>query len=233
MHRAEVSIVAGRAVGELGHLQRAESNRAGILEALQRGRRRRGDEIAADARAAGDDFAGLVIHVLVCQRHAVQRAATSALGERRVSSVGRLECLIRFDRHEGIQMRLPFRDPVETGLRHLARGNALVRDRACDRGQRHQGRFDAHRTTLPVCTTKNVDGSRSNGSVPAIAAKPSNAGPMELAMRVATSVSTGTPAALAMAWISFAVRLVIWYLPLLLARGYGPNPGPPCSKPLG
>ena len=33
-----------------------------------------GDEIAADLRAAGHDLAGVVIHVLVRQRHAVQRA---------------------------------------------------------------------------------------------------------------------------------------------------------------
>ena len=39
--------------------------------ALQRARCRRRNEVAANARAAGHDLSGLVIHILVRQRHAV------------------------------------------------------------------------------------------------------------------------------------------------------------------
>ena len=81
-------IVTGRAVGELRHLQRAQPDRAGILQALQCRRRRGRDEIAPDLRAAGNDLAGLVIHVLVRQRHAMQRAAAFALRKRRVGGIG-------------------------------------------------------------------------------------------------------------------------------------------------
>src|ERR1700690_3370619 len=121
-------------------------------------------------------------------------------------------------------MGLPSRDPVETGLRHLARGDVLVRDRFGDRGQRHQGRLGAHLAALAVCTTTKVEGSRSNGSVPATAAKPSKAGPMELAMRAATSASTGTPATSAIALISFGVGLVVRHLLLARRAAVAPNP---------
>src|SRR6185437_7121409 len=104
--------------------------------------------------------------------------------------------------HEGIETGLPLRNPREAGLRRLARGEVLLRDRLRDRGQRHQGRLDAHAGFPAACTRTKLAGSRSNGSVPATAAKPSNAGPMELATRAATSVLTGTPATSAIALIS-------------------------------
>src|SRR5258708_6713297 len=91
------------------------------------------------------------------------------------------------------------RPPSPTTRRR--RRDALVGDCLRHGRQRHQGRFGPHRVALAVCTTTKVEGSRSNGSVPAIGAKLSNAGPMELAMRAAISASTGTPATLAMAII--------------------------------
>ena len=58
-----------------------------------------GDEIAADLRAAGHDLARVVIHVLVRQRHAVQRAAIVAFRQRRVGGIGR--------RQRGVGSRSP------------------------------------------------------------------------------------------------------------------------------
>ena len=84
-------------------------------------------EIAADLRAAGHDLAGVVIHVLVRQRHAMQHAGVVALGERGIGGIRRGERFVRLDRHEGVEARLPLRDPVEAGLRHLARGDFLRR----------------------------------------------------------------------------------------------------------
>ena len=78
-HRAVMRVMPGRAIGEFHHLQRAEPDRAGILQALQRGRGRGRDEIPADLRAAGHDLALVVIHVLVRQWHAVQHALSSPL----------------------------------------------------------------------------------------------------------------------------------------------------------
>src|SRR4029079_2098976 len=108
--------------------------------------------------------------------------------------------------------------------------NLLVRDRLCDRGQRHQGRLGLHRAAFSVCTRTKVAGSRSNGSVPAMTAKASNTGPMELAIRVATSGSTTTPAISAVALASLAVGLVMLQSPSL--PGCGLNQVSPCSRRL-
>src|SRR5712675_1830458 len=63
----------------------------------------------------------------------------------------------------------------------------------------------------------------------ASAAKPSKAGPMELAMRAATSALTGKPATSAIALISLGLGFVMRDLLLLLARGCDRNRGSPCS----
>src|SRR5437764_7582634 len=169
----------------------------------------------------------------------MQRAARIASGERRVGRLGRLQRGFRFDRHESVEARLPLRDPLQTRLRHLMGGQALVGNRPGDRRQRHQGGPGVHVDTFAACTSRKLAGSRSNGSVPAIGANPSNAGPMELAMRVATSASIGTPAASAIALIAFGLGLVMPHsLPCSLARslawpapGYGLNPEWPSSPP--
>ncbi len=171
MHRSVMAVVAGRSIGEFRHLQRAQPNRAGILQTLQCGRGCGRNEIAADFRAAGDHLAGVVIHVLVRQRHAMQRAADLAFRKRRIGDVGCRQRGVGFDRHEGIEAGLPLLDAVEAGLRHLARRESLLRDRLRDRGQRQQCRFRAHFEVFSVWTTAKVAGSRSNGSVPAIARK--------------------------------------------------------------
>src|ERR1700688_974267 len=150
----------------------------------------------------------------------------------------RAQRFVALDRHESVEARLPLRDAVETGLRHLARRKALPGDRACDLGQRQQCGFggclvNVHFAALmgvTACTSRKVAGSRSNGSVPATGAKPSNAGPMELAMRAATSALTGTPATSAIALISLGLGLVMRHW-LLLARGCALTPGWPCSTP--
>src|ERR1700722_8071240 len=139
----------------------------------------------------------------------MQRTPVVTLCEIGVDGIGGRQGGFGLDRHERIEAGLPLRDPVETGLRRLARRDLLMRDRPGDRGQRHQGRFSGHFEAFPACTATNVAGSRSNGSVPAMAAKPSKAGPMELAMRVATSALTGTPATAAIALISLGVGLVM------------------------
>ena len=125
MHRTVMGVVTRRAIGELRHLQRAQPDRAGVLQALQCGRCHGRDEIAPDLRAARDDLAGLVIHVLVRQRHPMQRAAVPALRERRVRGVGSRQRGLRLDRHERVEARLPAPNSIETGLRCLARRSRL------------------------------------------------------------------------------------------------------------
>src|SRR5438132_3795585 len=165
----------------------------------------------------------------------MQRAARISSGKRSVGRLSRLQRGFRFDRHESVEARLPLRDPLQTGPCHLLRRQALLGDRFGDGHQRHQGRLGAHFGTFAACTSRKPAGSRSNGSVPAMGAKPSNAGPMEVAMRVATSASTGTPAASAIALIALGLGLVMPYLLrcLLLwpAPGCAPKPEWPCSTP--
>ena len=86
-----MGVVAGRAIGEFGQMQRAEANLAGVLQPLQGSGGDGRHEIAADQRAAGRDVACVVIHVLVRERHAVQRTADLALGELGVGGIGRLQ----------------------------------------------------------------------------------------------------------------------------------------------
>src|SRR5215831_5086390 len=204
-----VRIVACRAVGKLHHLQRAEADRAGILQALERGRGGGGDEIAPDQRAAGDDLAGVVIHVLVRERHAVQRPPEAAFGERNIRFVRGFQRCFSLDRHKGVETGLPLCNAMQTVARHLTRGQALCGDRICDLRQRHQGGIEAHWLASKACASKKLAGSRSKGNVPETAAKPSKAGPMEWTMRSATSVSTGAPATSVTDFISFALGLVM------------------------
>src|SRR3954447_16599072 len=231
MNRTVMRIMAGRPVGELHHLQRAEADRAGILQPLQRGGGGGRDPVAANFGAAGDDLAGVVIHVLVRQRHAMQRAATVSFRQRRIGGIRRSQRFLLLDRHERIEARLPLRDAGKAGLRHLARRHALACDGLGYFRQRKSCGFGRVHRRASFWTTRNVAGSRSNGSVPAIGARPSNAGPMELAILAATSSVTGTPATSAIALICFAVGLVIWIVLPLPAQGCVPNRELPYSTP--
>ena len=134
--------------------------------------------------------------------------------ERRVGGVGRRQRLLRLDRHEGIEARLPLRDPIETGLRRLARRqplparsparptSATSRPARCSSGGLSRRRRPARR--------RNVAGSRSNGSVPAIGRKAFERR-ADANWRCARRPrhSTGTPATSAIALISLGVGLVM------------------------
>src|SRR6266478_1489593 len=84
---------------------------------------------------------------------------------------------------------------------------------------------------------RNEAGSRSNGRVPAIAAKPSNAGPIELATRSVAAASKGMPATSAIALISLGLGLFMLAsshdldLRTWMVRGYVRSPGWPYSTP--
>src|SRR5258705_9073984 len=85
---------------------------------------------------------------------------------------------------------------------------------------------------LAACWTRTVvAASGSSGTVRATAANPSNPGPIELAIRSATSLLTDTPAMSAVALISFAVGLVMPHPLPSPARGCGPSPVSPYSTP--
>src|SRR6516165_9811189 len=202
-------IVASRTIGEFRHLQRTEADRARVPQAPQGSRSGGRDKVAADQRTASHDIASVVIHVLVCQRYAMQRPTVAARSKRSVGLIRRLQRSFGLDRHEGVDMRLPARDPLQARARHLTRRQAPLGDRFGDRSQRHQRGFAAHGETFISCTSRKLAGSRSNGMVPATAAKPSKAGPIELAIRSATSASTPTPAMPAIAATSLGLGFVM------------------------
>src|SRR5262249_20772979 len=71
---AVMFVVARRAHGELGYGEMADRDRPRGVEALEQGRGVVRYKISADFRAAGANLASAIEHVLVRERHAMQRA---------------------------------------------------------------------------------------------------------------------------------------------------------------
>ena len=71
----KMDVVPGRTGGELRHVEDADLDRARRVEPLQHGGGGRRDLILQDLASAGGDLAGAIEHVLVGERHAVQRTA--------------------------------------------------------------------------------------------------------------------------------------------------------------
>ena len=122
-------VVAGGAGGELRHVEPAEIDRASPIEAREGAAVVVRDEVPADARAAGGDVARPVEHVLVRQRHAVQRAGRLAPRERRIGRCSALQRRLRLQGNEAVQHRL---EPLRAGNRgghHLDGGESPRGDR--------------------------------------------------------------------------------------------------------
>src|SRR5436305_4428644 len=75
---AEVNVVTGRTRGEFRNVQDADLDRARGIEPLQHRCGCRCDLILKDSATAGGNLPLAVEHVLVRQRHAVQRTAPLA-----------------------------------------------------------------------------------------------------------------------------------------------------------
>ena len=103
-----------------------------------------------------------VVHVLVRDRHAVQRAFRLAGRERAVGGLRGLQRILGLDARERVERRLPLVDAREQRLgdfhgRHLAppdRGGEVLQVHLCD---------IAHRLASFICTTRKLDGSVSSG----------------------------------------------------------------------
>ena len=126
---AGVDVVPGRAVGELHHVERAEPERAGGLEPLHRGRGRRRDPAFADLRAAFGELALGVVHVLVGERHAVQRPLRLAGGKRAIRRLGGFQRVLGLDPRERVERRLPFVDARDQRLGDFDRRDLAPPDR--------------------------------------------------------------------------------------------------------
>ena len=130
-----VVVVSGRIGGELRHVETTQPDRAGGGEPLDDGRCYPGPVIAQDVRAAGGDFAGAVIHVLVRKRHPVQRAQPGAALQRLVRLPGRFQRFLGFDRNEAVELWLHARGMVKAGAGNFDRRHFLPADRAGDLDQ--------------------------------------------------------------------------------------------------
>src|ERR1043166_657573 len=197
--------------------------RAGGFEPGNRGRRRGRDPTFPDLRAAFGELALGVIHVLVRERHAVQRSLRLAARERAVRGLGGFQRILGLDAREGVQLRLPLVDAFEQRLggfdrRHLAaadRGGEILQCQFC---------WIAHRPASLRCAAMNVAGSVSISSARFSAAKRVTVGAVARAMRAGDSGASGTRAAAAIvATRSGVTSSGMWHLP-------GGKPRPAVSR---
>src|SRR5262249_29752848 len=188
----------GRTISELGHVQRADTKRSGGGEPRQYGRGRRCDPPLAHLRAAFRQLALDVIHVLVRERHTIQRAFRLAARERAVRSLGSSQSFILLDAYECIDDRLPAPNPFKHPSRQLGRGERAAAKGARDLSERQLGRLLAR--SLPRrCTAAKLAGSISSARSIFAAAKRAAVGATARAMRSASIGASGTRAAVAMA----------------------------------
>jgi hypothetical protein len=144
---AEVPVVAARPVGEFVHVEHAELDRAGGVEALERRGRDPLGLVPLDARAARGRDARAVEHVLVRHRYAGERAERSAghaiaiYGERRVPGALRIEAEERVDR------RLHFARSRDDGFEQLGRREALRGQAGGRLREREPNHLRAHRAS--------------------------------------------------------------------------------------
>ena len=121
-------VVPERAHRQLRHVQLAQGDGAGFAQPRHRGAFDRRGEVFASLRAARGRQAWHVAEVLVRERHAVQRAATSTGRELGFEGSRRRQGPVGVDRDERMDTPVESRDTIETGLcrldgRDLARGD--------------------------------------------------------------------------------------------------------------
>src|SRR5215471_20464829 len=188
----------GRTVSKLGHVQRADTKRSGGGEPRQYGRGRRRDPPLAHLRAAFRQLALDVIHVLVRERHTIQRTFRLAARERAVRSLGSSQSFVLLDAYECVDGRLPASDPFKHPSRQLGRGEAAAAEGTCDLGKRQLCRI-LHRPISRRCTVAKLAGSLSSDRSTFAAAKRAAVGATAAAIRSASTGVSGTLAAAAMA----------------------------------
>ncbi len=132
---APMRVMTARAGGEFRHVEPAERDRAGGREPLEHGRGVGGDQLAENLGAARGCRAAAREHVLVGQRHAVQRPARYATRQRRVGARSGVERRLGLERDEGVDARLPSRDARQAGAHDLDRRDLPGGDRRHGPGQ--------------------------------------------------------------------------------------------------
>ena len=141
---APMLVVAGGAGGEFRHVEPAEINRAGLMKAGESGAVVVRYEVLADARAAGGDVARTVEHVLVGERHAVQRTRRLAPCERGIGCRGTFQRRLRLQGNEAVEDRLEPLSAGDSGGHHLDGGELPRSNRVGELDQAHQVDIVAH-----------------------------------------------------------------------------------------
>jgi len=158
---AEMRVVTGRVLRELGHVQRAAIDRAGGVETLQHGGGDGGHEVAADLRAAGRNLPGPVIHVLVQHQHAGKLAAADAGAAGAVLRRGGLQRLLAVEADDAVDLHLMRVDAADLRAHHRLRRRLALREGGVRFRQRKLGKR-AHR---PGSRQSRSACSKSAGSI--------------------------------------------------------------------
>src|SRR5689334_2212689 len=103
-----VDVVAERAHRELGHVELAQADGAGIEEAPRRRALLRRDEVVGRARAAGGRQTVEVTEVLEGHRYAVERASPASRGRVGLEGARGLERALLVEANECVDAAVPF-----------------------------------------------------------------------------------------------------------------------------
>ena len=131
-----ILIVAVRSHGELDHDEAAEIDGAGPVEPVDRRGDVRRPPVCTQLRSAGRHPACPVVHVLVRERHTVQRSERRAAPLALVGRIGGRARAVPVDVDEAIQRVAEPRDAVEAGFRDVTRRRPAGRNRAGGFGKR-------------------------------------------------------------------------------------------------
>ena len=101
-------------------------------------------EVAEDPGAAGRDVPGAVEHVLVRDRHSVQRPRRFAPGERGIGRRRVFERALGLERDEAVEHGLQSLRTRDGSLHDLHRGELPGGQRVRERSEAHRVDFDAH-----------------------------------------------------------------------------------------
>ena len=114
-----VLVVAGAAGRELGHVEGAEIERTGAVQALRRGCGDGSNPVTQDCRSAGGHSSGAIEQVLVRERHPVQGSEVATAGDGLVGLRRGRERLVGVDADEGVGGRMQALDSLEARARAL------------------------------------------------------------------------------------------------------------------
>ncbi len=159
-------VVPRRPERELGEMQRGDLQRAGFLQAREHRRIVLGCVLGMDLRTPGGDLALAIEHVLVRERHAVERQLVLALFDFRVDGLGGLQRNVAFEAHEAVRHLVRGLEPVDGFLGRLDARDLLLPDGLGERTGRELFVIlhDAHASETRTRRKSSTSALRGNSS---------------------------------------------------------------------